>query len=671
MTGDGPTWPRRRRRHRRGALGLLSVLLVASVIAVGSGAPVSAATFSCTNPVSVEGDSGGNSLTFVMSVSGVLDGPISGIYMTRGAGEGQPPGKPPATATPGIDYRSTSGSFNLGFSGDMEFIDVSVYGDTTVEPDEFFYLDIRSTDFVVYQTYRVGTIVNDDTGVSSALTISDATVTEGDIGTTIANFEVTLSPPAASTVTIDYSTCGVGCNSGASATGNEDYAVNVGKLTFSVGETSRAIPVTVFGDSEIEPDETFYVGIGNAVGVAVVDGSGLGTILDDDAATAPTSSVVSLDPARLLDTRPTGETVDNRFEKVGKLSAGGMVELDVLGRGGVPSSGVGAVVLNVTMIRPDGNGFVTVYPCGTRPLASSMNAPAGLGVVANEVIAKLSGTGTVCLFSSTPTNLAADITGYIPTASGVVSLDPARLLDTRPTGETVDNRFEKVGKLSAGGMVELDVLGRGGVPSSGVGAVVLNVTMIRPDGNGFVTVYPCGTRPLASSMNAPAGLGVVANEVIAKLSGTGTVCLFSSTPTNLAADITGYIPTASGVVSLDPARLLDTRPTGETVDNRFEKVGKLSAGGMVELDVLGRGGVPSSGVGAVVLNVTMIRPDGNGFVTVYPCGTRPLASSMNAPAGLGVVANEVIAKLSGTGTVCLFSSTPTNLAADITGYIVD
>jgi hypothetical protein len=163
-------------------------------------------------------------------------------------------------------------------------------------------------------------------------------------------------------------------------------------------------------------------------------------------------------------------------------------------------------------------------------------------VVANEVIAKLSATGTVCLYTSTATNLAADVTGYIPTASGVVSLDPARLLDTRPTGDTIDNQFEKMGTLGAGETIELDVLGRGDVLDTGVGAVVLNVTMIRPDSNGFVTIYPCGTRPLASSMNAPAGGGVVANEVIAKLSATGTVCLYTSTATNLAADVTGYIP---------------------------------------------------------------------------------------------------------------------------------
>ncbi len=260
------------------------------------------------------------------------------------------------------------------------------------------------------------------------------------------------------------------------------------------------------------------------------------------------------------------------------------------------------------------------------------------------------------------------MTGFVPASSGVVSVEPARVLDTRGSGETVDDRFEKTGKVVADSFVELDVAGRGGVPDD-ASSVVLNVTMIRPDGNGFVTIYPCGDRPLASSMNAPAGGGVVANELIAKVSSTGTVCLYSSVGTNLAADVTGYVPDGSGVSSVEPARLLDTRGSGETVDDLFEKTGKVAADSFVELDVSGRGGVPASGVGAVVLNVTMIRADGNGFVTVYPCGDRPLASSMNAPAGGGVVANEVIAKVSDAGTVCLYSSVGTNLAADVTGYV--
>ncbi len=382
----------------------------------------------------------------------------------------------------------------------------------------------------------------------------------------------------------------------------------------------------------------------------------------------PFDDVETVVPVRLLDTRDTGETIDGRFEKIGRVVAGGEVELDVLGRGGVAPDAA-AVVLNVTMIRPDGNGFVTISPCGDRPNASSMNAPSSRGVVANEVVAKVSASGRVCLYSSTGTHLAADVTGFVPESSSVESLEPARLLDTRDGQNTVDDRFAGVGRLPAGGEVELDVLGRGGVPASGVGAVIVNVTMIRPDGNGFVTISPCGVRPNASSMNAPSGRGVVANEVIAKVSAAGTMCLYSSVGTHLAADVVGYVPDGSGLSSVEPGRLLDTRDGRDTVDDEFAGVGRLVAGGEVELDVLDRGGVPASGVGAVVLNVTMIRPDGNGFVTGYPCGTRPLASSLNTPAGGGVVANELIAQVSAAGTVCLYTSVGTDLAADVTGYV--
>jgi hypothetical protein len=50
-------------------------------------------------------------------------------------------------------------------------------------------------------------------------------------------------------------------------------------------------------------------------------------------------------------------------------------------------------------------------------------------------------------------------------------------------------------------------------------------------------------------------------------------------------------------------------------------------------DLAGRGchGVLSSDVGSVMLSVTMIRPAGNGFATMDPCGDRPIASQMTAP----------------------------------------
>ena len=134
-------------------------------------------------------------------------------------------------------------------------------------------------------------------------------------------------------------------------------------------------------------------------------------------------------------------------------------------------------------------------------------------------------------------------------------------------------------------------------------------------------------------------------------------------------DVTGYVPEGSDYVSLTPARLLETRDgVGlSTVDGAHEGVGVRPAGDVYVLPVVGRGGVPSSGVDAAVLNVGAVRPSGNGHVTVYPCGEKPVASSLNFLDANNP--NEVIAKLSGSGSVCLFTSTPTDLIVDVTGYV--
>ena len=91
---------------------------------------------------------------------------------------------------------------------------------------------------------------------------------------------------------------------------------------------------------------------------------------------------------------------------------------------------------------------------------------------------------------------------------------------------------------------------------------------------------------------------------------------------------------------------------------------------MVALGVDGHGGVPASGVSAVVLNVTVTQPKAAGFITVYPDGaTRPLASNLNFVAGQ-TVPNLVVAPVGADGKVDLYngSSGTTQLVADVSGY---
>src|SRR5262249_10516485 len=82
-----------------------------------------------------------------------------------------------------------------------------------------------------------------------------------------------------------------------------------------------------------------------------------------------------------------------------------------------------------------------------------------------------------------------------------------------------------------------------GVPATGVGAVVLNVTASQPTEPTFVTVYPSGeSRPLASNLNLVPGTDVP-NLVIAKVGADGRVFLYNDRgATHLVADVVGWFP---------------------------------------------------------------------------------------------------------------------------------
>jgi alpha-tubulin suppressor-like RCC1 family protein len=379
----------------------------------------------------------------------------------------------------------------------------------------------------------------------------------------------------------------------------------------------------------------------------------------------------TLTPARLLDTRPLAVTTDGQFAGSGKVAAGGVVALRVVGRGGVPS-GASTVALNVTATQPGGPGYITVWPCGQdRPEASNLNLTTGV-TVANLVISGVGADGAVCLYTSVATHLIADMSGSV-SGVGVYPLRPARLLDTRPGRPTVDGLASGGGALSAGSELAVSVLNRGGV-AGGASSAALNITATDAHGSGYITVWPCGqNRPEASNLNVSAG-STVANSVISGIGSGGTVCIFTSVATNVVLDVSGYLAGPS-FTPLSPARLLDTRPGRPTVDGQAAGTGLTGGtrndgfGVSVYLTVAGRGGVPA-GASSVVLNVTATEPGEEGFVTVWPCeGTRPgpLSSNLNVTPG-STVANLVVVRIGDRGTVCLSSYKSTHLIADVAGY---
>jgi hypothetical protein len=321
----------------------------------------------------------------------------------------------------------------------------------------------------------------------------------------------------------------------------------------------------------------------------------------------------------------------------GALQQNTIRSITVAGQGDVPIDAK-AVALNVTAVDSAQAGFATVFPCGEAvPTASNLNVSKGQ-TVPNAVIARPDATGKVCVFGSATLDLIVDVAGYFPADSTAQFLQsPSRVLDTRNTT-----------KVLAGTSITLTV-----APPAGATAAILNVTATGPKDAGFVTVYPCDQRvPSASNLNFAAGQ-TTPNLVMAKPSATNTICLFSSSDTNLLADLTGWM-TDGFVPNPSPTRLLDTRNGGRLAANVVRPLTVSNA---------------PTGATAAVINVTATAPSAAGFVTVFPCGgPTPTVSNLNFEAGQ-TTPNLVISGTDAANNVCITSSVDSDIIVDLSGWI--
>ncbi len=151
-----------------------------------------------------------------------------------------------------------------------------------VENDETFFVNVtNATGATITDGQAVGTIQNDD---APALTINDVSQNEGNAGTSIFTFTVNLSAPAPTGgVTFDIATADGTAQDDTPATEDNDYvARSLTSQTIAAGNSTFTFDVTVNGDVNIEPGETFFVNVTNVTGATVADGQGQGTILNDD-----------------------------------------------------------------------------------------------------------------------------------------------------------------------------------------------------------------------------------------------------------------------------------------------------------------------------------------------------------------------------------------------------
>ncbi|HET9316332.1 MAG TPA: Calx-beta domain-containing protein, partial [Vicinamibacteria bacterium] len=182
-----------------------------------------------------------------------------------------------ATATAGADYTPVSGILTFPAGTITRTVAVPVLGDTLVEGDETFWVDLSApSGATIGDGQGRGTIRDDDQPPIPSVSISDVSLNEGNTGTVSAVFNVTLSAASTQPVTFSFATS----NGTAQAPG--DYVAASGTLTFPAGTVSRTVAVSVVGDTSVEPNETFNVDLSSVTGATLADGRGVGTIVNDD-----------------------------------------------------------------------------------------------------------------------------------------------------------------------------------------------------------------------------------------------------------------------------------------------------------------------------------------------------------------------------------------------------
>jgi LEA14-like dessication related protein len=226
-------------------------------------------TLSINDASVTEGNSGTKTLDFTVTLSTASGQTVTVDYATADG-----------TATAGTDYQAATGTLTFNPGETTKTISVTINGDTTVEPDETFTVNLTTpSNATLADGTGLGTITNDD--VTPSISITDVTQNEGNSGTTNFTFTVSLSPAGTQTVTVNYATAD------GTATAPGDYtAISSTQLTFAPGETSKQVTVLVNGDTVVEPDENFFVNLSGATNATITDNQGTGTITNDDAVVA-------------------------------------------------------------------------------------------------------------------------------------------------------------------------------------------------------------------------------------------------------------------------------------------------------------------------------------------------------------------------------------------------
>ncbi len=236
-------------------------------------------TLTINDVSSNEGNSGTTTYSFTVTLS--APAPAGGVTFDIATANG--------TATGGSDYLArtlTSQTIAAGLTSYT--FDVTVNGDTAVEPNETFFVNVtNATNATVVDGQGQGTITNDDVGESQLVSISVSPTSQSETNSGPRPYTFTVARTGGTTGDLLFT-----ANFAALGTDATDFSTGAlpGTVTLSIpaGLTSQIFTVFVQGDTTIELDENFAYTLvsasnSSAGSVTIGTATATATIANDDA----------------------------------------------------------------------------------------------------------------------------------------------------------------------------------------------------------------------------------------------------------------------------------------------------------------------------------------------------------------------------------------------------
>ena len=388
------------------------------------------------------------------------------------------------------------------------------------------------------------------------------------------------------------------------------------------------------------------------------------SIASADEPPTPSSLTVTADPVSsgaTVTPLSDGEIL-GRYSSERGIAPGQSRTFDLATVDGFPTSATG-VYVSVSVSGTSRPGYLAASGVGTPAATVSMLNYVTGHTVRNTMLVRLApGSPRLVLRNASAgwATLMVDIVGF---TSGGIATDPgrvtplqgARLLDTRSTGGVVAPHAQRL----------VQVAGRAGVPTSGAGAVMVNLTVVAPTRSGWAALAAPESPAGSSSLNYVAGENRASMALVAlDASGRLSVTNGSAGSSHYLLDVMGYVRSGSvgdsmGAVGVqNPMRVLDTRTQGGPVSSVVVGADRLA--------------IPQN-ARAVIVTLTTVKPEASTELRYGYLSNDTESSAAFSEVEKGAVnGNLAIVPVADDGSLTLQTGGPKlHLVVDVLGFVTN